>query len=157
MDAKSERLLVHIINSSRIAALGTVHDEDPRVAMVSFIPAQDFCSYYIHVSRLAQHTMDMQKNRQVSLLITEADDGRPDPQTLGRLSIRGSAEFMENGEPGYTPAKARYIERFPEAAPRFLLGDFSLWRIKLKGARFVAGFAKAFNLNPEALQKLAQK
>jgi hypothetical protein len=64
---------------------------------------------------------------------------------------------MENGEPGYTPVKTRYIERFPEAAPRFLLGDFSLWRIKLKGARFVAGLAKAFNLTPEALQKLAQK
>jgi putative heme iron utilization protein len=157
MDSQSEKLLVHIINSSRVAALGTMRDEEPRVSMVAFVPSQDFCSYYIHVSRLAQHTVDMQKNKQISLLITEADDGRPDPQTLGRLAIRGSAEFMENGEPGYTPAKARYIERFPEAAPRFLLGDFGFWRLRLKGARFVAGFAKAFNLTPEALQKLAQK
>ena len=157
MDAQSEKLLLHILRASRIAALGTAHDEEPRVSMVAFVPAPDFCEYHIHVSRLAQHTVDMQKNRQVSLLIAEADDGRPDPQTLGRLSIRGSAEFMVNGEPGYTPAKARYIERFPESAPRFLLGDFGLWRIKLKGARFVAGFAKAFNITPEALQKLAQK
>jgi hypothetical protein len=99
----------------------------------------------------------MQKNKQVSLLIAEPDDGRADPQTLARLSIRGSAHFMENGEPGYAPVKNMYIERFPESAPLFKFEDFGLWRIKPKGARYVAGFSKAFNLTPDALQKIAQK
>jgi heme iron utilization protein len=157
MDIQSEKLLSHIIANVRVAALGTIRDEAPRVSMVAFVPAQDFSAYYVYVSRLAQHTVDMQKNKQVGLLITEADDGRADPQTLARLSIRGSAEFMENGEPGYAPVKNMYIERFPASEPLFKLADFELWRIKPKGARFVAGLAKAFNLTPEALQKLAQK
>ncbi len=157
MDAGSERLLVHILTHARIAALGTMRDEAPRVSMVAFVLAQDFSAYYIHVSRLAQHTVDMQKNKQVSLLIAEADDGRSDPQTLARLSIRASAEFMENGEPGYAPVKDRYIERFPASDPLFKFADFGLWRIKPKGARFVAGLGKAFNLTPETLQKIAQK
>ena len=157
MDAQSEKILVHLLANVRIAALGTIRDEEPRVSMVAFVPAQDFSAYYVHVSRLAQHTVDMQKNKQVSLLIAEPDDGRADPQTLARVSIRGSAEFMENGEPGYAPVKARYIERFPESESLFNLADFGLWRIKPKGARFVAGFAKAFNLTPEALQNLVQK
>lgn len=156
MDAGSEKLLVHILTNVRIAALGTIHDEDPRVSMVAFIPAQDFSAYYVHISRLAQHTVDMQKNKQVSLLVTETDDGRADPQTLARLSIRASAEFMENGEPGYAPVKERYIERFPASEPLFKFSDFALWRIKPKGAHFVAGLAKAFNLTPETLQKIAQ-
>ena len=113
MDNQSEKLLVHIITNMRIAALGTIRDEAPRVSMVAFVPAQDFSAFYVHVSRLAQHTVDMQKNKQVSLLIAEADDGRVDPQTLARLSIRGSAEFMENGEPGYTPVKDRVHRAFP--------------------------------------------
>jgi hypothetical protein len=62
MDAGSERLLVHILTHARIAALGTMRDEAPRVSMVAFVLAQDFSAYYIHVSRLAQHTVDMQKN-----------------------------------------------------------------------------------------------
>ncbi len=157
MDAQSEKLLAHLLANARIAALGTIHDEEPRVSMVAVVPARDFSAFYIHVSRLAQHTMDMQKNKYVSLLIAEADDGRVDPQTLARVSIRGGAEFMENGEPGYAPAKARYIERFPESAPLFLFSDFGLWRIKTKGARFVAGLAKAFNLTPEALQKVVER
>jgi putative heme iron utilization protein len=157
MDIQSEKLLVHLLTNVRIAALGTIRDEAPRVSMVSFVPAQDFSMYYVHVSRLAQHTVDMQKNKQVGLLITEADDGRADPQMLARLSIRGSAEFMENGEPGYSPVKALYIERFPASESLFKLADFGLWRIKPKGARFVAGLSKAFNLTPEILQKVSQK
>jgi putative heme iron utilization protein len=157
MDAKSERILSHILASVRIAALGTIREEAPRVSMVTFVAAQDFSAFYVHVSRLAQHTVDMQKNKQVSLLIAEADDGRADPQTLARLSIRASAEFMENGEPGYAPVKDRYIERFPASEPLFKLADFGLWRIKPKGARFVAGLGRAFNLAPEALQKITQK
>jgi hypothetical protein len=157
MDAESEKLLVHILANIRIAALGTIRDEAPRVSMVTFVPAQDYSAYYVHVSRLAQHTVDMQKNKHVGLLIAEADDRRADPQTLARLSIRGTAEFMENGEPGYAPIKTMYIERFPESEALFRLADFGLWRIKPKGARFVAGLSKAFNLTIETLQKVARK
>ena len=157
MDTQSEKLPAHIISTTRIAALGTIRDEAPRVSMVAFVAAADFSAFYVHISRLAQHTLDMQKNKLVSLLIAEADDGRPDPQTLARLSIRASAEFMENGEPGYAPIKNQYIERFPESEPLFKLADFSLWRIKPKGARYVAGLAKAYNLSPETLQKVVQK
>jgi putative heme iron utilization protein len=157
MDVQSEKLLLHILATTRIASLGTVRDEEPRVSMVAFVPADDFSAFYIHISRLAQHTVDMQKNKQVSLLIAEADDGRSDPQTLARLSIRGAAEFMENGEPGYTPIKVKYIERFPESEPLFKFADFGLWRIKTKGARYVAGLAKAFNLTPESLRKIVQE
>ena len=157
MDAQSEKLLVHIITNTRLAALGTIRDEAPRVSMVAFVTAPDFSAFYVHVSRLAQHTVDMQKNKHVSLLIAEPDDGRADPQTLARISIHATAIFMENGEPGYTPVKNQYIERFPESEPLFKFADFGLWRIKPKGARFVAGFAKAYNLSPETLQKVAQK
>jgi putative heme iron utilization protein len=114
-------------------------------------------AFYIFVSRLSQHTTDMQKNKRVSLLICETDDGRPDPQTLARVSIRGSAEMIENGEPGYTPIKDLYIARFPEAAQLLKLDDFSFWRIRPKGGRYVAGFAKAYNITAETLQKVSQK
>jgi len=157
MDTESEKLLIHLITNMRTAALGTIRDDAPRVSLVTFVAAPDFSAYYVHISRLAQHTVDMQKNKLVGLLIAEVDDRRADPQALARLSIRGTAEFMENGEPGYAPVKTMYIERYPTSEPLFKLADFGLWRIKPKGARFVAGFSKAFNLTPETLQKISQK
>jgi len=157
MDAQSETLLASVIRNTRIAALATIRDEEPFLSMVAFVTVEDFSAFYIHVSRLAQHTVDMQKNKRVGLLITEVDDGRADPQTLVRVSIRGSAEKLQNGEPGYTPVKDLYLARFPDSEELFKLEDFSLWRIKPRGGRLVAGFSKAYNITPETLQEVSQR
>lgn len=157
MDVQSEKLLAQIIRNCRLASLGTLRDNAPRVSMVAYIAADDFSLFYLHISKLAQHTVDMQKDNHIGLLISEADDGRADPQTLGRVSIYGTAEMIENGEPGYTPLKKAYLERFPEAEQFFKLADFNFWRIKPKGGRFVAGFAKAFNITVETLQKVSER
>ena len=157
MDAQSEKILAQMIRNTRIASLGTLREGAPRVSMVAFVAAEDFSAFFIHVSRLAQHTVDMQKDKQVGLLIAEVDDGRSDPQTLARVSIRASAEVIQNGEPGYTPLKELYLARFPEAEQVFKLADFNFWRIKPKGARFVAGFEKAYNITVETLQKVSER
>lgn len=157
MDVQSEKLLTYLIRHTRTAALGTLRDEAPHVSMVAFVTVDDFSEFYIHVSRLAQHTMDMQKDKRISLLIAETDDARVDPQTLTRVTIRGTAVSMQNGEPGYNRIKNLYIERFPESEPLFKLADFGLWRIKPKGGRFIADLAKAYNITPETLQKASQR
>ena len=157
MDAQSEKVLAQLIRSTRIASLGTLRDEAPQVSMVAFIHNDDFSAFYIFVSRLAQHTVDMEKNNRVSLMICETDDNRSDPQTLARVSIRGKAEVIQTGEPGFTPLKEQYLARFPEAEQLFKLADFSFWRITPRGGRYVAGFAKAFNITAEALQKVSER
>jgi putative heme iron utilization protein len=155
MDAASEQTLAHLIRSTRIAALGSLHEGEPNLAMVAYVFAGDLSAFYIHVSRLGKHTKDMETDPRVSLLITEADDGRRDPQTLARVSIRGLAEVLPRNDPSHAQVKAIYLERFPEAEQLFSLGDFNLWKITPKGGRFVAGFARAFNLAPEALRKVS--
>jgi nitroimidazol reductase NimA-like FMN-containing flavoprotein (pyridoxamine 5'-phosphate oxidase superfamily) len=86
MDQNSEQTLARLIRATRVAALGTLHDGEPNLAMVAYASADDFSAFYIHVSKLGKHTRDMEKDPRVSLLITETDDGRPDPQTLARVS-----------------------------------------------------------------------
>lgn len=155
MDAGSEKLLAQIIRKTRLAALGTLRDGTPFVSLAAYVPAHDFSAFYIHVSRLAQHSVDMQKDKHVSLMIAQTDDGSEDPQMLAHISIRGAAEILPAGQPGYNPVKQLYIERFPEARPLFNINGFEIWRILPKGARYVAGLAKAYNLTPEALLKSA--
>ena len=155
MDQQSERTLAHIIRETRVAALGTLHDGEPNLAMVAYAFAQDFSAFHIHVSKLGKHTTDMENDPRVSLLITETDDGRPDPQTLARVSIRGTVEILPRTNAGYAQVKKTYLVRFPEAEQLFSLGDFNPWKITPKGGRFVAGFGRAFNLVPEALKKVS--
>lgn len=156
MDEQSEQTLARLIRQTRIAALGTLHEGEPNLAMVAYSFAEDFSAFYIHVSRLGKHTMDMENDPRVSILITETDDRRPDPQTLARVSIRGMAEVLARNDPGYAQVRQIYLERLPEAEQLFSLGDFNLWKITLKGGRFVAGFGRAFNLVPEALVRVSR-
>ena len=155
MDQESEQTLARLIRSTRIAALGTLHDGEPNLAMVAYAFAEDFSTFYIHVSKLGKHTADMESDSRVSLLITEPDDRRADPQTLGRVSIRGIAEILPRTDPGYAQVRKVYLERFPEAEQFFSLGDFNIWKITPKSGRFVAGFGRAFNLVSEALVKVS--
>ncbi len=155
MDEQSEQTLARLIRETRIAALGTLHDGEPNLAMVAYSFAEDFSAFYIHVSKLGKHTTDMEADPRVSLLITETDDHRLDPQTLARISIRGTAEIFPRIDSSYAQVKQNYLERFPEAEQLFSLGDFNIWKITPKGVRFVAGFGRAFNLVPEALIKIS--
>ena len=151
MDQLSEQTLARLIRSTRIAALGTLHDGGPNLAMVAYAFANDFSAFYIHVSRLGKHTTDMEADPRVSLLIAETDDGRADPQTLARVSLRGVAQMLARDEIAYGHVKKIYLTRFPAAEQFFSLGDFNIWKITPKGGRFVAGFGRAFNLVSEAL------
>jgi nitroimidazol reductase NimA-like FMN-containing flavoprotein (pyridoxamine 5'-phosphate oxidase superfamily) len=155
MDEQSEQTLARLIRSTRIATLGTLHDGEPNLAMVAYAFDDDFSAFYIHVSKLGKHTRDMETDPRVSLLIVEADDRRLDPQTLARVSIRGTSEMLPRMDPNYGRVKQLYLERFPEAEQLFSLGDFNIWKIIPSGGRFVAGFGRAFNLVPEALKKVS--
>lgn len=155
MDEVSEQTLARLIRDTRVAALGTLHEGEPNIAMVAFAVADDFSAFYIHVSKLGKHTRDMVTDPRVSLLIAETDDRRADPQTLARVSVQGKAEILPRDASDYARVKSVYLKRFPEAGQLFSLGDFNIWRIIPKSGRFVAGFGRAFNLVPETLLKVS--
>ena len=120
-------------------------------SMTLYLPAPDFSRFYVHVSRLAWHTQDMQKDGRVALSIAETDDGRADPFTLMRVTIRGEAVDMKKD----LSMKEAWLARFPEQAINFTLADFSFWRIEPRDARFVAGFGRIYNLSAEELRRSA--
>src|SRR5579859_1045175 len=94
MDADASAMLARLIRDVRVAALGTLRQGAPLVSLVAFLPEADFGSVCLRVSRLAWHTQDMLADPRVSLVIAEPDDGRPDPQTLARVTLRGAAQQL---------------------------------------------------------------
>jgi len=136
--------LAALIRGQRIAHLATLRQGAPMASMTLYLPEAGFTAFHVHVSRLALHTQDMAQDARVALSIAEADDGRADPFTLKRVSIRGEAAMLEGEQP---ELKSRWLARFPEQAINFELADFSFWRILPRDARFVAGFGRIRNLS----------
>src|SRR5712691_6022611 len=152
MDHETGRLLATLIRRERIAHLATLRGGAPMVSMTLYLPESDFSAFYVHVSRLAWHTQDMQHDARVALSIAETDDRRPDPFTLMRVSIRGEASQLP---PDQQELKRLWLARFPEQAVNFELADFSFWKIAPRDARFVAGFGRIHNLSAAGLRALA--
>jgi hypothetical protein len=155
IDSDSLHTLTRLIRTQRIAAFGTLRDGAPLVSMILYAVSSDFTAFYIHASRLALHTQDILKDPRVSLMIAETDTGEKDPQTLARVSIRGEAVAVPPTDADYEEAKAVYLEKFPEAAFNSTLGDFSIYKIAPRTARYVAGFGKIFNLTVEDFKPAA--
>jgi heme iron utilization protein len=148
MDRETSLLLRDLVLKERIAHLGTLRNGAPMVSMTLFMPEKDFSVFYVHVSRLAWHTQDMAHDPRVALSIAETDDGRADPFTLMRVTVRGEAlQIPQNDD-----LKTRWLKRFPEQAINFELADFSFWRITPRDARFVAGFGRIHNLSATELK-----
>jgi hypothetical protein len=141
VDADTSRALARLLRKERLTHLGTLRGGAPLVSMTLCLPAPDFSAFYIHVSRLAWHTQDMLQDPRVALSIAETDDGRADPFTLMRVSIRGDAVQMRAGP------KEEWLKKFPEQAINFQLADFSFWQIAPRDARFVAGFGRIHNIS----------
>jgi putative heme iron utilization protein len=120
--------------------------------MTLFMPEQDFSAFYVHVSRLAWHTQDMMQDARVALSIAQTDDGRADPFTLMRATVRGEALQLQSPD---QELKSRWLQRFPEQAINFELADFSFWSIAPRDARFIAGFGRIHNISSKELEAIA--
>ena len=149
MDAETAGLLKRLLAKERTAHLATLRGGAPMASMTLFMPERDFSAFYVHVSRLAWHTQDMMQDPRVALSVSETDDGRADPFTLMRVTVRGDAVQLKDGP------KAAWLERFPAQAINFELADFSFWKIMPRDARFVAGFGRIHNISAKELEATA--
>ena len=156
MDATLQKTLAHLIRTEPYAALGTLRDGAPFVSMILYAASPDFQAFYTLVSKLAHHTQDIQKDPRVSLMLIESGEGvSEDPQQRARISINSDALPVPTNDPQFEFIKSLYLEKYPQAAFNLTLGDFSFYRITPRSARYVAGFAQAFNLSAEDLKKIA--
>lgn len=155
MNPESQHLLAQLIRTKHAAALGTLYEGAPLVSLVPYLPNAAFAAFYLHLSRLAQHTQAILREPQVSLMIAEPDIGQQDPQTLPRVSLQGVASILPPTEAEYEAVRTAYVQRFPTAAMTVSLGDFAFYRVTPSRGRFVAGFGQIFNLTRESLQAAA--
>ncbi len=156
MNAEELATVATLIRSQRVAALGTLRDNNPFVSMVAYAAEPDFGGLLLHLSQLAAHTKQLLADPQSSLLICEPDDGRDDVQTLARITLAGVATPMPAPSAEQAAARACYLARLPAAEMLFDFPDFALFRFVPSEARYIGGFARAYTLTPGQLQQAAK-
>lgn len=102
----------------------------------------------IFVSSLAEHTRNMMNDRRVSLFIQDTATNA-NPQSIARATLLGVVEAVREDE--LEDAANCYLQRFPEAAQNFQLGDFRLLKIVVQNVRYIGGFGEMFWIQGENL------
>lgn len=157
MDNDSKELLIKLIENSKIGSLGTCNNNQPFVSMVAFSINDNYSEIYILISQLAKHSKNIAVNNKISLMICQPETEAENPQTLTRFSITGTAHLIEKNTEDYISAKNNYLIKNSSAVMYFSLGDFNLYKMKIDKGRFVAGFAKTFNISKESLKTFKNK
>jgi putative heme iron utilization protein len=140
---RGELEAARLVMTHRWAALATLGDDGPSASMVAYASARDLSRLVLFLSSLSEHTRNLINEPRVNLVVSETDLGDRDPQTLARVGVKGVAEMIERTSPEFEDFWRIYIDRLPDAAPRIVLGDFSLFRVVVEEARYVGGFAQA--------------
>jgi len=133
-----------LVQDVRTAVLLTLRNGRPFGSHVPYVFGSDWTIAYLHLSRLALHTQHLLTDPHLSLFIAEPDGTGKNPLALRRMNLQGEAAPLTSNMPMYEAIKEQYLTRFPQAAPMFGFGDFSLWELKLDEAHFVLGFGQAF-------------
>lgn len=91
----------------------------------------------ILISRIAQHTHNLQKDAKCSLLVGERD--AEDVQAVGRLTVMAEARKLTD-EAAIDAAAARYYRYFPDASNYHKAHDFDFWVLEPVRHRYIGGF-----------------
>ena len=143
-----------LLHTQRTAALGTTGDDGAAfVSMVPFALEPTLGCLVIHVSGLAAHTRHLQARPMVSLLVMQSEVAAQPVHALPRATLEGEASVLEPDSPQWLACRATYLARFPEAEPMTQLDDFRFVAVHVTGARHVAGFGAARDVDRDEIKR----
>lgn len=126
-----------------MATLGTMaHDlpEYPFVTLVTVAFDRKGRALLL-LSRLAEHTANLEACAHASLLVSDAvEGGGTDPLALGRVTLVGSCGRVPDGEAD--ACRKTFLDRHPEASTYAGFADFGFFRLEPTHVRYVGGFGR---------------
>ncbi|WP_421864871.1 HugZ family protein [Motiliproteus sp.] len=106
-------------------------------------------SFYIYISQLASHTENLKQHPDCSVMFIAEEQGCRNLFARERLSFSCLAELIDPQDGDYIARLEQLEQQFGEVV-RLLrtLPDFCLFRLRPRDGRYVAGFGRAYQLDP---------
>jgi putative heme iron utilization protein len=89
------------------------------------------------ISRLAEHTKNLQRDPRASLLVAES--GSADPLANGRVTLLGPCMHVEGDG---ASARAAFFAVHPNAAYYADFRDFGFWKLQVRSIRYIGGYGR---------------
>lgn len=141
-----------LVQHSILGTLSTLtRDGDPWGSLVSYGVLEDGSPVFL-VSRLAEHTRNLEGDARASLVVAEqAREG--DPLDHGRVTLAGRVVRPEGER--LAAARAAHLAAVPSAEIYIDFGDFSLFVLEVERVRWVGGYGRMDSTNAEQYREAA--
>jgi hypothetical protein len=155
MDRQVLEAIRDMMTSHRVLGLAVIVDGDPEASLLPYALRPDFGAVYIQASGLARHSRGLQPGAQVGVLIHDNEAPDADPLQTKRMTVQATVAVLDRESTAFEDARGIFVARFPGAELTLSLGDFNLYELSLRRGRYVAGFAQAFNIDPDTFKDVA--
>jgi putative heme iron utilization protein len=125
-----------LLRTVRAGALATLAESGHPFASLVNVATDYDGSPLLLLSRLAAHTLNLERDPRCSLLLSQG--GKGDPLAHPRLTIVGWAERRHDEH-----VRSRFLRRHPKSELYAGFADFSFWRLTIERAHLNGGFARA--------------
>lgn len=115
-------------------------------------------SYYVYTSELSSHTANLASTGRCAVLFIESEDQAKHLFARKRLTLHCVAQEC----PRYSATFDAVLDKFEGKFGKFIgmlrkLGDFHLYQLRPISGSYVAGFAQAYTLEGEGLNKIKHR
>lgn len=136
-----------LIQGTVLGTLSTLTREgDPWGSLVSYGVLEDGAPVFL-VSRLAEHTRNLEHDARASLVVAEAAR-EGDPLDHGRVTLAG--RVVRPAGDRLDAARAAHLAAVPSAELYVDFGDFSLFVLEVERVRWVGGYGRMDSTTPDA-------
>ena len=146
MERRLAEEVLDFVDERRCLQLATLGEDGTPYA--SYAPfARDDDSFYVILSDIAIHGVNLRRRPTASVLIIEDEDDANELFARTRVGYQVDAEELPAGSETFAAGVEHLAARLGER-PRNLAGlaDFHLYRLTPRAGRYVKGFGKAFTL-----------
>jgi putative heme iron utilization protein len=144
----------HFLDHQKTVQLATLDSNNaPDASYAPYVKFEN--AYYLFLSDLAKHSINLKQNPAISLLFIEDEATAKNLFARRRVVLRGRATVINRESSTYATVMAEFKHCFGGFIDVIEpLQDFNLFQIAPKQGRFIRGFAQAFELSGEGLNQL---
>lgn len=134
--------------------MATVNGEgDPNASYAAYV--RHGADFYVYVSELAAHTRNLREQGKVSVFFIENEADSANLFARRRTTYQCTAHLVPRGEGEFTRILDAFSDKFGSTMDVLKdMKDFHLYRLQPHKATYVAGFARAFVVEGDDLNKV---
>ncbi|MEM7126023.1 MAG: pyridoxamine 5'-phosphate oxidase family protein [Chloroflexota bacterium] len=147
---QANQIYQHLLDSQQSVILATMSEDGSPLSSYAPCAVDSNKNFYIFVSALSQHTGNLIRHQQASLMLIADEADSSQIFARERLIFQCKVSLIERDSDVWAISSKLYGERFADMFPLLSsLSDFSMVQLTPTSGQLIVGFGQAYNIGAD--------